>query len=140
MSPLSAATAWNDMRVGRSILLVAQLSPPSELSAARRVAGLAKYLDRLGHHVTVVTSLASGTGPVPGARVVRTRDLMVSRLNWRRGSFQALAGGAGGYEAAPSSLASVFVPDLAVVGWLPFALPRARALADAVDAVITTSP
>ena len=132
------------MRVGRSILLVAQLSPPSELSAARRVAGLATYLHRLGHRVTVLTSLASGRGPLPGARVVRTRDLMVSGLNWRRDSFQALAGGAGGaaggYEAAPSRLASVFVPDLAVVGWLPFALARARALAAGMDAVITTSP
>jgi len=128
--------------VGRSILLVAQLSPPSELSAARRVAGLAKYLDRLGHRITVLTSLSSGRGPVAGARVVRTRDLMVSRLNWRRQSFEALAGRAdgGGYEAAPSRLASVFVPDLAVLGWLPFALPRCRALAFGTDAVITTSP
>lgn len=130
------------MPVSRSILLVAQLAPPSELSAARRVAGLAKYLDRLGHRVTVLTSLSGGRGPVPGARVVRTRDAMVSALNWRRASFQTLAGGGGdgGYEAAPSRLASVFVPDLAVVGWLPFALPRAHALAGDADAVITTSP
>ena len=130
------------MSVGRSILLVAQLAPPSELSAARRVAGLAKYLDRLGHGVTVLTSVASGRGPVPGARVVRTRDAMVGALNWRRGSFQTLAGGGGdgGYEAVPSRLASAFVPDLAVAGWLPFALPRARALAGGADAVITTSP
>ena len=129
------------MAVGRSILLVAQLAPPSELSAARRVAGLARYLDRLGHGVTVLTSVASGRGPVPGARVVRTRDAMVGALNWRRASFQALAGGGdGGYEAVPSRLASAFVPDLAVAGWLPFALPRARALAGRADAVITTSP
>src|SRR5947209_6890069 len=142
MSRLSAATAWNDMGVGRSILLVAQLAPPSELSAARRVAGLAKYLDRLGHRVTVLTSLASGRGPVPGARAIRTRDAMVSALNWRRESFAALAGGSGdgGYEGRPSRLASLFVPDLAVAGWLPFALPRARDLAAGADAVITTSP
>src|SRR5436190_1355490 len=142
MSPLSAATAWNDMAVGRSILLVAQLAPPSELSAARRVAGLAKYLDRLGHRVTVLTSLAGGRGPVPGARVVRTRDAMVSTLNWRRESFAALAGGSDdrGYEARPSRLASLFVPDLAVAGWLPFVLQRMRALAVDVDAVVTTSP
>ncbi len=130
------------MPVGRSILLIAQLAPPSELSAARRSAGLAKYLDRLGHRVTVLTSLSSGRGPVPGARVVRTRDAMVSALNWRRESFRVLAGGRGeaGYEASPSRLASVFVPDLAVAGWLPFALPRARELAARADAVITTSP
>src|SRR3954447_14357435 len=118
MSPLSAATAWNDMAVGRSILLVAQLAPPSEPSAARRVAGLAKYLDRLGHRVTVLTSISSGGGPVTGAeRVVRTRDLLVSPLNWRRDSFRSLAGGdeggagrqADGYSA-PSPLAAWAVP------------------------------
>src|SRR5881398_2328377 len=110
MSPLSAATDWNGMPVGRSILIVAQLAPPSELSAARRVAGLAKHLDRLGHRVTVLTSLSSGRGPLPGARGVRTRDAMVSALNWRRASFEALAGGggdSGGYAAAPSRLASL---------------------------------
>src|SRR5436305_2062257 len=142
MSPLSAATDWNDMAVGRSILLVAQLAPPSELSAARRVAGLAKYLDRLGHRVTVLTSLSSGRGAVAGARGVRTRDAMVSALNWRRASFQALAGegAGGGYEARPSRLASLVVPDLAAAGWVPFALPRARRLARTADAVVTTSP
>jgi glycosyltransferase involved in cell wall biosynthesis len=130
------------MAVGRSILLVAQLAPPSELSAARRVAGLAKYLDRLGHRVTVLTSLASGRGELAGARVVRTRDAMVSALNWRRESFRALAGGEadGGYAARPSRLASLVVPDLAAAGWLPFALPSARRLAAGAEAVITTSP
>src|SRR3979409_1163366 len=108
MSPLSAATAWHDMPGGRPILILAQFAPPSELSAARRVAGLAKYLDRRGHRVTVLTSLSSGRGPVPGARVVRTRAAMVRAVNGRRASFQALAGGGGdGYEAAPSRLASV---------------------------------
>ncbi|HEV7460519.1 MAG TPA: glycosyltransferase [Solirubrobacteraceae bacterium] len=128
--------------MGRSILILAQFAPPSDLSAARRVAGLAKYLDRLGHRVTVLTSLSSGRGPVPGARVVRTRDAMVSRLNWRRASFETLAGGGGdgGYETSPSRLASVLVPDLALAGWLPFALPRALGLAGAADAVITSSP
>ena len=129
---------------GRELLLVAQLSPPSNLSAARRVAGLVKYLDRLGHRVTVLTSMSSGAGPLPGAaHVVRTRDLLVSPLNWRRQSFASLAGGAdGGYEAAPSRVASLLVPDLAVLGWVPFALPRALGLAASrrFDAVLSTSP
>jgi hypothetical protein len=47
---------------GRSILLVAQLTPPSPLSGARRPAALTKYLARRGHRVTVLTSLASGLG------------------------------------------------------------------------------
>jgi glycosyltransferase involved in cell wall biosynthesis len=129
-----------------AILLVAQLSPPSGLSAARRAAGLAKYLGRLGHRVTVLTSMSSGEGPVTGAeRVVRTRDLLVSPLNWRRESFRSLAGGeqaaAAGYSA-PSRLAAWPVPDLAAVGWLPFALPRALGLAreQRFDCAITTSP
>jgi glycosyltransferase involved in cell wall biosynthesis len=126
----------------RSILLVAQLSPPSPLVAARRVHGLTKYLARLGHSVTVLTSAVSGEGPIEGAaRVVRTRDLMATRLNWRRGHFAALTAGSGSYRR-PSQLQSVVVPDLALAGWLPFALPRALALAreTELDCVITTSP
>jgi glycosyltransferase involved in cell wall biosynthesis len=128
----------------RSVLYVAQLSPPAPLSAARRTAGMTKYLGRLGHRVTLLTSLASGRGGVEGAaRVVKTRDLMVSRLNWRRAHFEALKGegGGGGYGGA-SRLASLVVPDLALVGWIPFALPRAFALAsrERVQCVITSSP
>jgi glycosyltransferase involved in cell wall biosynthesis len=127
----------------RSLLLVAQLSPPSTLSAARRVAGLVKYLGRLGHRVTLLTSTSSGSGPVEGAaRVVRARDLLVSPLNWRRASFQSLAGGGNGYAAEPSALASLVPPDLAMVGWVPFALPRSLALhrEERFDCVLTTSP
>ena len=51
----------------RSILLVAQVAPPSTLVAARRVAGFTKYLARLGHRVTVLTSRVSGDGPIEGA-------------------------------------------------------------------------
>jgi glycosyltransferase involved in cell wall biosynthesis len=124
------------------VLLVAQFAPPAGFSAARRTHGLAKYLERLGHRVTVLTSLASGRGPVPDAsRTVRTRDLVASRVNWRRGSFEAAREGGEGY-AEPSPIASLVVPDLSLVGWLPFLLPKARALVrgGAADCVITTSP
>jgi glycosyltransferase involved in cell wall biosynthesis len=128
---------------GRSILLVAQLTPPSTLSGARRPAGLAKYLARRGHRVTVLSSLASGHGEVPGAiRVVRTRDVLASRLNWRRRHLAAIEGREQVAASASSPLERVVVPDLALVGWLPFALARARALArtGAFDCVVTTSP
>ena len=130
--------------MSRSLLLVAQLAPPSNLVAARRVAGMTKYLARLGHSVTVLTSLASGSGPIDGAEeVVRTRDALLSRLNWRRGHFSALAGSQGDVSyKPPSRLASVVVPDLGLATWLPFALPCALSLARRrrFDCVVTTSP
>jgi glycosyltransferase involved in cell wall biosynthesis len=130
-------------REGRSILLVAQLSPPSTLVAARRVAGLTKYLARLGYAVTVLTSDASGQGPIDGAeQVVRTKDALMSPLNWRRPHFKALGGGSSNMYKPPSRLESVVVPDLALVGWLPFALARALHLVRGrrFDCVITSSP
>ncbi|MDX6642953.1 MAG: hypothetical protein QOD76_915, partial [Solirubrobacteraceae bacterium] len=74
--------------------------------------------------------------------MVRTRDLLVSRINWRRASFEALAGGGDAGYSEPSPIAALVVPDLAIVGWLPFALPRALSLArrERFDCVITTSP
>jgi glycosyltransferase involved in cell wall biosynthesis len=130
-------------RDGRSVLLVAQLSPPSALVAARRVAGMTKYLSRLGYAVTVLTSRASGQGPIEGAeQVVRTSDALTTRLNWRRRHFEALGGGSSNLYKPPSRLESVVVPDLALVGWLPFALPTAVRLVRGrrFDCIISSSP
>ncbi len=127
----------------RRILLVAQLAPPSPLSAARRVAGFAKYLGRRGHRVVVLCSNLSGGGPVEGAaRVVRTRDVMTSRFNWRRGSFDALQGTAQGAAPMPSKLEEWVIPDLAILSWVPFALPRALQLhrEERFDVVWTSGP
>jgi glycosyltransferase involved in cell wall biosynthesis len=92
----------------------------------------------------VLTSVVSGGGPVAGAaRTIRTRDLIASPINWRRGNFEALAGAApAAYDPTPSVFASIIVPDLEVVGWVPFALPRALGLArrGEVDCVVTSSP
>ena len=128
----------------RSLLLVAQIAPPSTHSGARRVAGLTKYLSRLGYRVTVLTSQAWGGGDIPGAtRVIATPDLVGTRLNWRRDDFLALEGRHSSPSRADFDLArSLVVPDIATVSWLPFALPRAVVLArrNAFDCVITTSP
>jgi glycosyltransferase involved in cell wall biosynthesis len=127
----------------RSVLLVTQYAPPSTLVAARRAAALVKYLGRAGHSVTVLTSAASGEGPIEGAEaVVRTKDALTSRLNWRRRHFAALAGGSGESYQPPSRLASVVVPDLSLLTWLPFALPAALRLAgtERLDCIMTTSP
>jgi glycosyltransferase involved in cell wall biosynthesis len=128
---------------GRSILLIAQLTPPSPLSGARRPANLVKYLARRGNRVTVLTSLAAGRGEISGAwRLVRTRDVLSSRLNWRRAHFHSIQGRQQSAARRSSALESIVVPDLAIIGWLPFALPRALALAreSRFDCVITTSP
>jgi hypothetical protein len=116
--------------VSRSILIVTQHAPPSPLVGARRPAALAKELGRRGHRVVILTLLASGGGPVPHApRTVRSRDLLTTWLNWRRGSLQAQQGARAGPYREAGSLESMVVPDVSAVSWLPFALPRARALA-----------
>jgi glycosyltransferase involved in cell wall biosynthesis len=127
----------------RSVLLIAQIAPPSELVAARRVAGFAKYLSRLGHRVAVLTSRVSGEGEIAGAeRVIRTNDLLLTRLNWRRGHFAALSGHGSADYAPPSFLERIVVPDLGAATWLPFALPAALRLTreERFDCVVTTSP
>ena len=131
------------MSQGRSILLVAQLTPPSPLVGAHRPAALAKYLARRGHRVTVLTSRVSGRGAIAGAaRVVRTRDLLSSPLNWRRANLESLQGQRQAAYGQASPIERLVVPDLSAVGWVPFALPRAVALRarERFDCVVTTSP
>jgi glycosyltransferase involved in cell wall biosynthesis len=126
-----------------SLLVVAQYAPPSPLIAARRIGGLTKYLAREGLEVTVLTSAMSGEGPVEGAAsVVRTGDLLTSRLNWRRGSLDALRGGVPATYSRRSRLEDVAVPDLGAATWLPYALPTALRLSRRrrFDAVLTSSP
>jgi glycosyltransferase involved in cell wall biosynthesis len=139
---LSARTAARfrpvSSRNGPSILLVAQYSPPSFVVAARRVAGLTKYLARLGYRVTVLTSRFSGDGPIEGAEaVIRTSDLLASSLNWRQRRDRSAAGTAA-LASPPSRVESLVVPDLSVASWVPFALRAAHGLRP--DCVITTSP
>ena len=126
----------------RSILIVAQHAPPSPLVGARRPAALAKELGRRGHRVTILTSLASGAGPIEGAATIRSRDLLSTRLNWRRESLQAMQGARPGRYREASPLQSLVVPDLSLITWLPFLLPRALQAAGALrpDCVITTGP
>jgi glycosyltransferase involved in cell wall biosynthesis len=124
------------------VLLVAQYAPPSPLIAARRIGGLTKYLGRLGFWVTVLTSAMSGDGEVEGAlRVVRTGDLLTSRLNWRRGNLDALRGDGTAAYSRRSRLEDVVVPDLGAVTWLPYALPAALRLNPlSFDCVLTSAP
>jgi glycosyltransferase involved in cell wall biosynthesis len=127
-----------------SLLIVTHFYPPSAMVAARRPAGLAKYLRQLGYRVTVLTSAAWVDAP-PGVegQVIRTGDLMASRINWRRENMRAWSGGASqaDYVSGASRLARAVVPDTALVTWLPYLLPRALRLArrERYDCVVTTS-
>ncbi len=109
---------------------------------ARRPAALAKELGRRGHRVTILTSLASGRGPIEDAATIRSRDLLSTRLNWRRESLEAMQGARPGTYREASPLQSLVVPDLSLITWLPFLLPRALRAAAALrpDCVITTGP
>lgn len=134
--------------MGRDILLITHFYPPSDMVAARRPAGLAKYLERLGHRVTVLTSRAWGRSDVvgePATAVVRTADLMDSALNWRRRQLRAWTGSGGvaaaDYSPGVSWPARVVVPDVAALTWAPFVLGAALRLVrrHRFDAVLTTS-
>ena len=102
-----------------------------------------KYLGRMDVRVTVLTSDVFGDGPIEGAsRVVRTADLLSSRLNWRRRNLQALGGSVPATYSRRSVVEDIVVPDLALVTWLPFALRRALQLVreESFDCVLTSSP
>jgi glycosyltransferase involved in cell wall biosynthesis len=132
--------------MSRSILLVAYFYPPCNDAGAHRPAAMVKYLRRLGHRVTVLTTSAyggdgdDGTAEAPG--VIRTRDLQLVRARLQgRDRVQALYE-ADTYTGRPHPLSRVLVPEPLVLAWVPFALPRALRLqrAQHLDAVITTSP
>jgi glycosyltransferase involved in cell wall biosynthesis len=129
--------------LSRHLLLVAYFYPPCRDTGAQRPAAIAKWLRRLGHRVTVLTTSAYGEGP--GDRepdVVRTADAQ----RWR-----ALLGGRGrvesmydsdAYSGRPHPLSKVLVPEPLVLAWAPFARRRAIRLQGQArfDCVITTSP
>lgn len=128
----------------RRILLVAYYYPPMNIIGARRPFALAKWLRRRGHEVTVLTSLQTGRGPdEASSRLVRTRDLLTSRMNWRGKSLEVVTGQSdAAWDQRPSVWGSIFVPDVQLISWMPFAVIAGLRLHKRVgfDAVITTSP
>jgi glycosyltransferase involved in cell wall biosynthesis len=126
------------------ILLVAYYYPPQNIIGARRPAALAKWLRRRGHEVTVLTSVQSGSGPDPGpTRLVRTRDLLATRLNWRGQSLEVVTGEReAAWDPGANFWGAIFVPDVQLISWAPFAVESALRLHRryGFDAVISTSP
>jgi hypothetical protein len=130
----------------RRLLVVTFAYQPSPAVEALRWSVMTKYLERLGHEVTVVTS--STYGSVPGedlARVIRTSDIGsigVLRRLLRRPRLPAVGEAASVDTAPPRLLTSVLVPDAKVLSWAPFALRAARRVVRerGIDCVISTSP
>ena len=135
------AGAPNGADGGRSILLVAYFYPPCPDTGAHRAAAMAKYLRRLGHRVTVLTTSAYGSEPGE-EDVVRTRDLQLARA--RLGGHDRIQGmfESDTYSGRPHPLSKLFVPEPLVAAWAPFAIRAAKRLAAerGFDCVITTSP
>lgn len=128
----------------RRILIAAYFYPPQNIIGARRPAALAKWLTRRGHDVTVLTSVQAGRGSYPeGARLLRSRDLLATRLNWRGQGMASVTGQSdAAWDPGAKLWGSVFLPDVQLLSWAPFAVPAALRLQRRVgfDAVITTSP
>lgn len=126
------------------ILLAAYYYPPLNSIGARRPYALAKWLRRRGHEVTVLTSVNAGRGPDDApSRLVRTRDLLATGMNWRGESHDVVTGRSDAtWDPGPGLWGSIFVPDVQLVSWMPFAVGAALRLQrrGGFDAVVTTSP
>lgn len=128
----------------RRILLVAYHYPPQNIIGARRPYALAKWLRRRGHEVTVLTSVQAGRGPDDASsRLLRTRDIFATRLNWRGQSLDVVTGRSDAiWDPGANFWGSIFVPDVQLLSWAPFAVGAALRLhrRHHFDAVVTTSP
>ncbi len=131
------------MTAGRRILLVAYFYPPCTDTGAHRPAALAKYLRRLGHDVTVLTTSAYGSLPSDEAEgTERTADAQLWRARLGGADHVDALYDADTYSGRPHPLSRLIVPEPLALAWAPFARRRAKALhrERAFDCVITTSP
>jgi glycosyltransferase involved in cell wall biosynthesis len=127
----------------RSILLVCHFFPPSTGAGVHRPVTMAKYLRRMGHRVTILTTAAFGRMPEDAdGDVVRSYDLqlLAARLRGRRAVSGILESDV--YSNRPHPLSYVVVPEVLALAWAPFAVARAVRLARErrFDCVVTTSP
>jgi glycosyltransferase involved in cell wall biosynthesis len=124
-----------------NLLLVAYFYPPCPDTGAHRPAAMAKWLRRLGHRVTVLTTSAYG-GHNDEEGVVRTADLQ--RLRARLHGHERIDAlfDSDTYSGTPHPLSKLLVPEPLVASWAPFARSRALRLhrRHRFDCVITSSP
>lgn len=129
----------------RRILVVTYFYPPSTAVGGARWDAMARHLRRMGHEVTVITSVVHGTaaGDASGD-VLRTWDLASAAS--LRGLLRRPAlpepGAATVDTAAPRVLTHVLVPDPHIVSWMPGVLAVARRAlrAGRVDCLVTSGP
>lgn len=117
--------------------------PPLNVIGARRPFSLAKWLHRRGRSVTVLTSRHVGPAGQEPWEVVQAPDLLDSAVNWRRGrgDLEAVSGQTDAH-LKPSRWGDVFVPDIQLLSWLPFAAALAMGIfvKRRPKVVVTTSP
>jgi glycosyltransferase involved in cell wall biosynthesis len=102
---------------------------------------MAKWLRRLGHRVTVLTTSAYGAG-VAEEGVVRTADLQRLRARVHGAESVDALFDSDTYSGRPHPLSRVLVPEPLIAAWAPFAWAGAVRLnrRERFDCVITSSP
>jgi glycosyltransferase involved in cell wall biosynthesis len=131
----------------RRLLVVVYPYPPMPSSGSNRWLAMAKYLRRLGHDVTVLTT--SAFGPLDDDReagVVRVADLTANarlRKAFRRPPLPgATTETPAVHEPPPDPFMRVLVPDPYVISWTPQVAWTARRLVRerGIDCIVTSSP
>jgi glycosyltransferase involved in cell wall biosynthesis len=126
-----------------NLLLVAYFYPPCRDTGAHRPTAMAKWLRRLGHRVTVLTTSAYGAGDGDAEEgVVRTPDLQRLRARLHGHDRVDALFDSDTYSGRPHIISRVIVPEPLVAAWAPFARSRALRLnrRERFDCVITSSP
>jgi glycosyltransferase involved in cell wall biosynthesis len=131
----------------RRLLIITYYFPPENSVGAHRWRAMNRWLQRLGHEVTVLTTPAFGRLPNEGAEIERVFDLAASpalRRLLRRPPVSNPADGElpMGAAAPPRIVADLLVPDAHILGWNPAAVLAARRLVrrHAIECVITSGP
>ncbi len=132
---------------GRRLLIITYYFPPETSVGAHRWRAMSRWLRRLGHEVTVLTTRAFGALPDDVEGTERAFDLAASpalRRLLRRPPVATSAPGEPqmGEGAPPAIVADLVVPDAHAIGWNPAAAWAARRLVREreIDCVITSSP
>jgi glycosyltransferase involved in cell wall biosynthesis len=128
-------------------LIITYYFPPESSVGAHRWRAMSRWLRRLGHEVTVLTTRAFGALPDDAEGTERTFDLAASpvlRRLLRRPAPRAPAVAATQLSETkpPALVADLLVPDAHVLGWNPAAAWTARRLVQErrIDCVITSGP